>query len=383
MTILPRWLQPSPKTLNADAPKGPWGGPGNGGGNDNGGGGGGDGPRNPWSLPPSGRKGPARPTALDEFLKKARGGGGGFGGGGFSGLPSSPNARVLWAIGAAILVAAWILLTAIHPIAPQQRGVVTYFGRYAGTLDPGIQLTLPAPIAQVQKVDVQNIRTEDFPETGGENLMLTGDQNIINLAYSVRWNISSPEDYVFQIAEQRSTVRATAESSMREAVANMTLNQALGSGRTRIEAEVQDRMQRVLDSYKAGIRIQGVAIKQADPPERVNEAFKDVTAAQQDAITARNQAQSYLQQLGARAQGEAAQFDKVYGQYKLAPEVTRRRMYYETMEAVLAKTDKTIVEVPGVTPYLPLGNARKLPDAVPAVPAAPAATPAPAAGGGQ
>ena len=378
MTIFPRWLQRSP-ILNADAPKGPWGGPGNGGSNGNGGSGG-DGPRNPWSLPPGGRKGPARPTALDEFLKKARGGGGGFGGGGFGGLPSSPNARALWGIGAAILIVAWILLTAIHPIAPQQRGVVTYFGRYAGTLDPGIQLTLPAPIAQVTKVDVQNIRTEDFPDGGGENLMLTGDQNIINLAYSVRWNISNPEDYVFQIAEQRSTVRATAESSMREAVANMTLNQALGSGRTRIEAEVQDRMQRVLDSYKAGIRIQGVAIKQADPPERVNEAFKDVTAAQQDAITARNQAQSYLQQLSARAQGEAAQFDKVYGQYKLAPEVTRRRMYYETMEAVLAKTDKTIVEVPGVTPYLPLGNARKLPDTVPA---APPATPAPAAGGGQ
>ena len=380
MTILPRWLQRSP-ILNADEPKGPWGGSGNAGANGNGGSGGGDGPRNPWSLPPGGRKGPARPTALDEFLKKARGGGGGFGGGGFGGLPSSPNARALWGIGVAILIAAWILLTAIHPIAPQQRGVVTYFGRYAGTLDPGIQLTLPAPIAQVVKVDVQNIRTEDFPEGGGENLMLTGDQNIINLAYSVRWNISNPEDYVFQIAEQRSTVRATAESSMREAVANMTLNQALGSGRTRIEAEVQDRMQRVLDSYKAGIRIQGVAIKQADPPERVNEAFKDVTAAQQDAITARNQAQSYLQQLSARAQGEAAQFDKVYGQYKLAPEVTRRRMYYETMEAVLAKTDKTIVEVPGVTPYLPIGNARKLPDAVPAAPAATAV--APAAGGGQ
>ena len=382
MTILPRWLR-RPQILSADAPKGPWGGPGNGGANGDGGGSG-DGPRNPWSLPPGGRKGPVRPTALDEFLKRARGGGGGFGGGGFGGLPSSPNARALWAIGVAILIAAWILLTAIHPIAPQQRGVVTYFGRYAGTLDPGIQLTLPAPIAQVAKVDVQNIRTEDFPDGGGENLMLTGDQNIIDLAYSVRWNISSPEDYVFQIAEPRTTVRATAESSMREAVANMTLNQALGSGRTRIEAEVQDRMQRVLDSYKSGIRIQGVAIKQADPPERVNDAFKDVTAAQQDAITARNQAQSYSQQLSARAQGEAAQFDKVYGQYKLAPDVTRRRMYYETMEAVLAKTDKTIVEVPGVTPYLPLGNARKLPDAVPAAAApAPAAPAAPAAGGGQ
>ncbi|MDQ2892675.1 MAG: FtsH protease activity modulator HflK [Pseudomonadota bacterium] len=367
MTILPDWLR-LPPFLAIDRPKGPWGG-----GDDSS-----NEPRNPWATPPGGRKPSGTPSALDDFLRKARGGGGGGGGGGFSGLPTGPNARMLWLIGAGIILLVWIAFTSIHPIAPQQRGVVTNFGRYTGTLQPGVQFTLPAPFATVTKVDVQNIRTEDFPEGGGENLMLTGDQNIINLAYSVRWKIASPEDYVFQIDKPRETVRATAEATMREVVANVSLDQALGPGRTYIENQVQERMQTVLRDYNSGIVVQGVAIKQADPPERVNDAFKDVTAAQQDSQAYRNQAQSYAQQVLAGAQGEAAQFDKVYEQYKLAPEVTRRRMYYETMEAVLAKSDKTIVETPGVVPYLPLDRAKRIPDTV-----VPATTEAPAAGGGK
>lgn len=367
MRILPDWFR-LPPIFAVDAPKGPWGG--------------GDdtpkGPRNPWAVPPGGRKATGTSSALDDFLRKARGGGGGGGnGGGFGGLPTGPNARLLWAIGAVLILLVWVAFTSIHPIAPQERGVVTNFGRYSGTLQPGVQFTLPAPFATVTKVDVQNIRTEDFPEGGGENLMLTGDQNIINLAYSVRWKIANPEDYVFQIDKPRETVRATAEAAMREVVANVTLDQALGPGRTYIENQVQERMEVILRDYNSGIVVQGVAIKQADPPERVNDAFKDVTAAQQDSQAYRNQAQSYAQQVLAGAQGEAAQFDKVYEQYKLAPEVTRRRMYYETMEAVLAKSDKTIVETPGVVPYLPLDRAKRLPEVAPATPEAPAA------GGGQ
>lgn len=364
MTILPRWLQRF-TILQSDNPKGPWGG----GGPDKGGSGGGneDGPRNPWSVPPAGRPRGAGPSALDEFLRRARGGGGGgSGGGGRPRIPGAPSARSLWLLGTGLILIVWVGFTSIHPIAPQQRGVVTYFGRYAGTLDPGYRLTLPAPFADVTKVDVQNFRTENFPEGGGdtENLMLTGDRNIMNLSFSVRWNIASPDDYVFQIKDPQATVRATAESSMREVVANMTLDQAIGSGRPRIESQVQDRMQHILDEYKSGIRIQGVAVNKAVAPQAVSEAFKEVTAAQQDAVAARTSAQGYARQLIAGAEGEAAQFDKQYGQYKLAPEVTRRRMYYETMEAVLAKTDKTIVEVPGVMPYLPLSQgAKKLPDA--------------------
>jgi membrane protease subunit HflK len=133
----------------------------------------------------------------------------------------------------------------------------------------------------------------------------------------------------------------------------------MGNRRSEIEAQVADRMQQILDSYRSGVAIQGVAIQQADPPAEVNDAFKEVTAAQQDAKSSINQANAYALQLTAKAQGEAAAFDKVYSQYKLAPEVTRRRMYYETMEQVLSKVNKTIVEAPGVTPYLPLPEVKK------------------------
>ena len=349
MTFLSGWFQ-RPRIHSADTPRGPWGG----GDGDGGAGGGGGGPRNPWSVPPGGRKQPQRATALDEWLKKARGVGGG-GMPGFSG--GGPNARALWRIGALVVVALWLLLTSIHAIGPQQRGVLTYFGRYAGTLEPGYRPTLPAPIAQVTVVDVKNNRTENFPASGGENLMLTKDQNIVDLNYSVRWNVSNPQDYVFQIDKPRETVQAAAESAMREVIANVTLDQALTNGRALIQAQVQQRMQRILDDYGSGVQVQGVALNQVTPPSQVNPAFKDVTAAQQDAQAARNQAQSYAQRKVALAQGEAAQFDRIYDQYKLAPDVTRKRLYYETMEQVLAKADKTVVEQGGVVPYLPLDRA--------------------------
>ncbi|WP_440978458.1 protease modulator HflK [Sphingomonas pseudosanguinis] len=368
-----------PPILAAESPKGPWGGSGE----DSAGG-----PRNPWAMPPGGRKAPGKPTALDEFIRKARGsGGGGPGegpggsGGGFGGLPGAPGGRTLWAIGAAILVGIWVLYTSIHPIGPQQRGVVTYFGRYTGILEPGIQLTAPAPIASVRVLDVQKIRTENFPEGSGENLVLTGDQNIIDLTYSVRWDIANPRDFAFRLAQPQETVRAAAESAMRAVIADTTLDQALGSGRTGIEQRVQELTQSILNEYQSGVRIQGVAVKQAAAPAQIVDDFNKVTAAQQEAVANVNQARSYAQQVIARAQGEAAQFDKVYEQYRLAPEVTRRRMYYETMEAVLAKSDKTIVETPGVVPYLPLAKGGRN---APPPPEVAAPTPAPAQqGGGQ
>jgi membrane protease subunit HflK len=363
MTILRRWLR-RPNILAAENNNGPWGG----------GDGGNAGPRNPWSVPPGGgRRPPEKPTALDEFLKKARGGGG-FGGGNGPQLPLGANARALWLIGAALLVAVWVLFTSVHQIGPQQRGVVTYFGKYSGMLEPGIRVTLPAPIVSVDKVDVEQVRTDEFPRDGGENV-LTGDQNIIDLAYTVRWRVSNARDYAFEIKDPQETVRATAESAMRAVLATTTLNQAIGAGRTTIEARVTQMMQQILDSYDAGVRIQGVSIKQAAAPASLADDFNAVTAAQQEAVGNLNNARSYSQQVIARAQGEAAAFNQVYEQYRLAPEVTRRRMYYETMEAVLAKTDKTIVEPNGVNTYLPLDRARRL--AEPA--AAAAATPAPAA----
>ncbi len=146
---------------------------------------------------------------------------------------------------------------------------------------------------------------------------------------------------------------------MRSVVASVSLDDALGAGRTEIEQQVEQRMQEILDGYRSGIRVQGVAIKQADPPTAVNDAFKAVSAAQQTAQTYLNEARAAAQQVTAKAQGEAAAFDKVYEQYRLAPEVTRRRMYYETMEQILQKVPKTIIEAPGVTPYLPLPEVQK------------------------
>jgi modulator of FtsH protease HflK len=334
--------------------KGPWGqsgGDGNGPPSDNGSGG-------PWGEPPKrGRRTATPPSgnaaSLEEFLRRGRAR---FGGG--SGFPRKPDRSiVIWAVAAFALL--WLLLTTVHRIAPEERGVVTRFGRYSHTLGPGIGLTLPAPIDKVRKIDVENIRTIDLGTTGRETLMLTGDQNIVDIAYSVRWNIRDPELYLFELAQPDDTIRQVGESAMRAVVSGFSLNDTIGEGRGDIEARVQDVMQRVLDRYRAGIRIQGVAIKQADPPEAVNDAFKEVSAAQQEAQSYVNQARAYALQLTAKAQGEATAFDKVYEQYRLAPDVTRRRMYYETMERVLANVDKTIVEAPGVVPYLQLPPVQK------------------------
>jgi len=371
MTMMPQWLRRPPILMN-DSSNGPWG---NGGSDDTN-----AGPRNPWAVPPGGRKGAPKATALDEFLKRARGGGSGGGGGGGPQMPLGANSRNLWLIGAALIVAAWILFTSVHQIGPQQRGVVTFLGRYSGRLDPGIRLTLPAPLVSVQKVDVEAVRVDEFPRDGSENV-LTGDQNILDLAYTVRWRVDNPRDFVFEIKDPVETVRATAESAMRAVLATTTLNEAIGAGRTNIEARVAQMMQQILNEYHAGVRVQGVSIRQAAAPASLIDDFNAVTAAQQEAVGNLNNARSYSEQVIARAQGEAAAFDKVYEQYRLAPEVTRRRMYYETMEAVLAKTDKTIVETPGVSPLLPLDRARKLTE--PQTGAAAAATPAPAAEAGR
>jgi membrane protease subunit HflK len=237
--------------------------------------------------------------------------------------------------------------------------VVLRFGRYNSSLGPGVSLTLPAPIDRVKKINVENIRTIDLGSESDDDLMLTGDQNLIDIAYSVRWNFRTPELYLFQLAQPDETIRQVGESAMRSVISRVSLNDAIGDRRAQIEQQVAETMQRILDSYHSGIQVQGVAIKQADPPGEVNDAFKEVTAAQQDAQSYINQARAYALQLTAKAQGEATAFDKVYEQYKLAPEVTRRRMYYETMEQVLSKVDKTIIEAPGVNSYLPLPQVQK------------------------
>ncbi|WP_404711671.1 FtsH protease activity modulator HflK [Sphingomonas sp. MMS24-J13] len=333
---------------------GPWG-SGSGGGDS-------DGPKSPWSprRKPDGKPGP---SALDALIRRGRARLGGGGGGGSGPINFDFGGIGRWVVLAVILL--WIALTSTHTIGPQQRGVVTRLGKYVSTLGPGLGFSLPAPLDIVTKLDVDNIHVIDIDgageSNGGQNLMLTGDENILDLDYSVRWNIRDPELYMFELQDPDGTIKEVTESAMREAIARVSLNDAIGPQRGQIEARVAARAQELLDSYRSGVAIQGVAIKKADPPNAVMDAFKEVSAAQQMAQSYRNQAGAYATQVTARADGEAGAFDRVYAQYKLAPGVTRQRMYYETMEKVLAKTDKTIVEAPGITPYLPVLPAQKAP----------------------
>ena len=331
-------------------------------------------PVNPWGEGPPRRPMGSKPQGRGEFddlirrsqerLKTQFGGGsGGRGGGGFGGGPGGIDLNdgrwLLWAGGA--VVAAWIGLGSFYRVDAQERAVVQRFGRYVETTGPGLHFKLPWPIDAVERRKVEQINVIDIStsEGGNENLMLTGDQNIINLAYAVRWKIRNPENYLYELQDPEKTVREVAESAMRAEIARANLTAALGPQRAQIADRVRERMQELLDSYGAGIDVRGVDIKQADPPAAVDSSFKDVSAAQQDAQQYLNRARTYAQALVARAQGDAAAFDAVYAQYRLAPEVTRKRMYLETMEKVLSKVEKTVIDAPSVTPYLPLPEVRR------------------------
>lgn len=332
---------------------GPWG-PSGGGDGDGDGGDQGGGPRSPWSQPPRRRRPGGTPniTSLDDLLKKSRER--------FGGRFPYQEDKPYWLYALGVIILLWLVFTSFHRVGAQEEGVVSMFGKYSRTVGPGVNLTLPWPIESLKTVDQQihPIAIGGGGGNGDENLVLTGDENVVNMAYTVRWRVRDPQLYLYSIQDPEQTITEVAESAMRAVVATVTLDSAMGTGRNDIENRVQQLMQQVLDRYGAGVKIEGVSIRQSDPPDKVNDAFKAVLSAQQDAQSYKSQAQAYAQQVTAKAQGAAAAFDKVYAQYKLAPDVTRRRMYYETMEQVLPKLDKTIVEAPGVVPYLPLPAAK-------------------------
>lgn len=321
------------------------------------------GPRNPW-LPGGGPPERPRRSASIEDIFRNRGPEGPRRGGGPQGprfrLPERPGGGSWLPIALAAIVAVWLMVTSIHQVGPKEQGIVTTFGKYSRTLQPGLNFTLPWPFQSTEVTDVTSIRSEEIPGGTGEKLILTGDQNLVDLSYLVRWNIKDLKQYRFQLAEPDETIREVAEAAMRSSVAEHELDEVLsGAGRAAIEQRVRTRMQAILDAYRSGVLVQGVEIDKTDPPEMVVEAFKDVSAAQQDADADINRAEAYSQQLLARAQGDASEFNQIYEEYRMAPEVTRRRLYYETMESVLGKTDKTIIEADGVTPYLPLPEVRR------------------------
>jgi membrane protease subunit HflK len=355
----------------------PWGKPsGSDGGDDSGGDGttppSGDdtpkGPRNPWLPGGGGSEDRPRRSASIEDIFKHRGPEGPSRSGGPRGpkfrLPQRPGGGSWFPLALIGIALVWLFVTSVHQIGPKEQAIVTTFGKYSRTLGPGLNFTFPWPFQHVDTEEVSEFRIETIPSGEAQRLMLTGDQNLVDLSYIVRWNINDLKQFRFQLVAPEQTVREVAEAAMRAEVAEKTLDQVFsGAGRADIELRVLDRKQALLDDYRSGITVQGVQIRKTDPPSEVEEAFKNVSAAQQDAESYLNQAEATAQQVLARAQGDAAAFDKVYEQYRLAPDVTRRRMYYETMERVLRQTDKTVIEAQGVTPYLPLPEVRRSADA--------------------
>jgi membrane protease subunit HflK len=315
-------------------------------------------------------------------------------GGGGGGLAGARGVLALALVG----IIVW-LLSGFYTVGPNEVGLNRIFGQYTGKTGPGLNYNLPFPVGAVQKLQVTDrnvinigftyrpdMRTPngqtqiDLPE---ESLMLTGDENIADVKFVVIWQIDPvhPEEYAFNIANQRETVKAVAESAMREVIGRSQIQRILTSERKVIEPAVQELMQKILNQYKAGILILQVQLQSVDPPEQVIAAFRDVTAAQQDQNRLRNEAEAYANrvvpeargkaaatvqeaegyrlQTVAEATGQASRFNQIYEEYRKAPAVTRERIYLETMERVFGGMDKVIVDQgaqgQGVVPYLPLG----------------------------
>ena len=345
----------------------PWDNNTGGGGRNNNGGG-------PWGQAPQGG-GPRRggTPSLEDILKTGRdrlqGG--------------MPGGR--WAIlgGVAVIVVFW-LFNSIYTIDPQEVGVETTFGRPSDELSsPGLHF-LWWPIQKVERVNLSQNTTEigsSNTRTGSnDGVMLTADQNIVEAKFSVFWSISDPKAYLFNVRDPDDMVRATAESAMREVVGRSPATEVFRSDRAGIAVEVQQIIQTILDGYKLGVRVDRVNIENVAPPAEVSEAFAEVQRAQQDqqkfqedartyannllgnargqAAKIREDAAAYKSRVVQESEGEAARFISIYNEYAKAPEVTRRRLYLETMEQVLGGSNKVVVEPnaagPGVLPYLPL-----------------------------
>jgi modulator of FtsH protease HflK len=291
------------------------------------------------------------------------------------------------------------LATGFYTVRPNEVGINMLFGRYTGSTSEGLRYNLPYPIGHVVKPDVKAVRTIPIGYRPGaqgrsrdvieESLMLTGDENIVDIDFDVQWTVNPPraQDYVFNIQNPEGTIKAVAESAMREVMGRRQIQPILTTEQASITAEVKEIIQSTLDAYGAGVLINVVQLQAVQPPAQVREAFFDVNAAQQDAERVQNEARTFASQVVPRARGEAAQkvqqaeayreqvlaeatgqasrFRQVYEEYRKAPEVIRQRIFLETMERVLGGMDKIIVDQngagQGVVPYLPLGELQRRP----------------------
>jgi modulator of FtsH protease HflK len=357
----------------------------------------GSGPKGPWGTGPQ-SSGP-NPPDLEEILRRSQDKlrsvlpGGNLGGKGV--IIVAGIAIILWG------------LSGFFRVEADELGIVLRFGRYVRNAPPGLNYHIPYPIEtvllpkalRINRIDIgmrldEGMRRgtgwRDVPE---ESLMLTGDENIVDVDFTVLWRIkpNGAADYLFNIQNPEGTVKAVAESAMREVIGRSEIQPILTGARQNVETAVQELIQRVLDSYQAGIQITQVQMQKVDPPQQVIDAFRDVQAARADAERAQNEAQSYAnqvvpeargntarilqaaeayrQQTVAEATGQASRFLKIYDEYKKAPDVTRQRMYLESMERIFGGTDKIIIDTPGgtgVVPYLPLNELARQPPRAPA-----------------
>ena len=353
--------------------------------------------QSPWGTPPGGngngdggfRRGPTPPN-IDEIVKNLQNKINKFFPGGGSG--SKPIILAL------ILVVVLWALSGLYRVLPDEQGVVLRFGKFVTTTQPGLNYHIPFPVERVLKPKVTKVnridvgfrgasdsgRSSGIGEVPEESLMLTGDENIVDINYSVFWVIKDAGKFLFNIQEPVETVKAASETAMREVIAKSEIQSILTEGRSNIEVEVQEITQNILDEYGSGIQITQVQTQKADPPSQVIDAFRDVQAARADRERSKNEAEAYAndviprargdaeqilqkaeaykKEVVATAEGEASRFLAIYNEYKNAKRVTHERMYLETMEKVLADIDKVIIDKnsgQGVVPYLPLPELKK------------------------
>jgi len=348
----------------------------------------------PWGTPPGGgngsRRGGQRPPNIDEVIEKIQKLINKFIPGGKSG-----GAKPVM-FGLILLIAVWAF-SGLYRVLPDEQGVVLRFGKFVTTTQPGLNYHIPYPVetvltpkvTKVNRIDIGFRSASDSGRTSGvgdvpeESLMLTGDENIVNIDFSVFWVIKDAGKFLFKIQSPVETVKAAAETAMREVIAKSRLQPILTEGRSRIEIETQEIAQDLLDEYESGIQITQVQTQKADPPDQVIDAFRDVQAARADMERSKNEAEAYAndviprargeaakilqeaeaykKQVVAAAEGEASRFVAIYNEYSKAKRVTQERMYLETMERVLADIDKVIIDrkAGGVVPYLPLPELTK------------------------
>ena len=298
-----------------------------------------------------------------------------------------------------ILLLVWVA-SGLYRVLPDEQGVVLRFGKFVKTTQPGLNYHIPMPIESVQTPKVTKVNRMDigfrserdsgFSSGGGvadipqESLMLTGDENIVNIDFSVFWVIKDAGKFLFEIQDPEGTVKAAAETAMREVIAKSDIQPILTEGRSSIEIETQEIIQSILDDYESGIQITQVQTQKADPPDQVIDAFRDVQAARADMERSKNEAEAYAndviprargeaqkilqaaeaykKEVVAKAEGEASRFLAIYNEYAKAKQVTQERMFLETMETVLADINKIIIDKEsgsGVVPYLPLPELKK------------------------